>query len=74
LLFRDSKDWEGAMKTRQETESKLTHQRERLNAAEADIKAASIGSPEYDDARLRSARASAQIEVYEWVLGLAPEN
>ena len=62
------------MKTRQEIESELTHQRERLNAAEADIKAASIGSPEYDDARLRSAQTSAQIEVYEWVLGLAPEN
>ena len=61
------------MKTRQDIESKLTHQRERLNAAETDIKAASIGSPEYD-ARLRSARVSAQIEVYEWVRGLAPEK
>ena len=62
------------MKTRQEIESELTHQRERLNAAEADIKTAACGSPECDDARLRSARTSAQIEVYEWVLGLAPEN
>jgi hypothetical protein len=62
------------MRTRQEIESKLTRQRERLNAAKADIQNASIGSPEYGDALLRSARASAQIEVYEWVLGLAPEN